>query len=274
MLNRSISFHQHPENPRFIDRSGWRFGRLVAIGYMGGGRSGKWLYRCDCGREKVVHNSLVSSAHYPSCGCRNALWASVKRSARAAFSTTNRPLYGTWYGMIDRCHNPECEGYAGYGGRGISVCDRWRYSFLNFESDMPNKPSPFHSIDRIDNYGNYEPGNVRWATSSEQSYNKRSNHKVEIDGESKIITEWAKQSGVSRILICNRLRAGWSNHAAVFTPSDKAKSRNHAERRPKNHSGKRGDLQVYGSVLHHPEHCLPCGSRRGFVPRNMCMQAF
>lgn len=87
---------------------------------------------------------------------------------------TVHPLYSTWRGMIRRCHDPRTSAFDGYGGRGIRVCDRWRHSFETFLSDVGPRPSPKHSIDRFpDNDGNYEPGNVRWATPKEQSNNRR-----------------------------------------------------------------------------------------------------
>lgn len=82
------------------------------------------------------------------------------------------PLYNTWYAMIDRCYSINHPSYRRYGGRGISVCDRWRNNLDNFIEDMGEKPSPTHSIDRINNNGNYEPSNCRWATMSEQQTNK------------------------------------------------------------------------------------------------------
>lgn len=98
---------------------------------------------------------------------------SLRRHGHAARNPLARsPEYRAWDAMKSRCYNPKARGYAGYGGRGIAVCDRWRYSFENFLADMGERPSPEHSLDRIDNDGNYEPGNVRWATRSEQQRNR------------------------------------------------------------------------------------------------------
>lgn len=128
----------------------------------------------------------------------------------------SHPLHQVWRGMVRRCHSPTATGYKNYGGRGISVCERWRYSFLAFVEDMPPRPSPEHSIDRHpDNDGNYEPGNVRWATKPEQSHNMRNNINVTSGGRTQTVPEWAKETGISRRTIRNRLQRGWSGEDAV-----------------------------------------------------------
>jgi hypothetical protein len=123
--------------------------------------------------------------------------------------------YGIWVGMLNRCENPENESYGNYGGRGIRVCERWRGSFLAFLEDMGPRPSPGLSINRIDNDGDYEPGNCCWATSREQMRNTRSNALVEHDGETLCIAEWAERYGISPSLLRGRLMAGWSFELAV-----------------------------------------------------------
>jgi len=109
--------------------------------------------------------------------------------------------------MLGRCHNPTDNSWARYGGRGIVVCERWRESFLNFAEDMGERP-PSHSIDRIDNNGNYEPKNCRWATKKEQCNNTRSNRVLVLDGKAKTMTQWAEELGLSRETIRGRLRRG------------------------------------------------------------------
>jgi len=119
--------------------------------------------------------------------------------------------------MIQRCHHPSVRGYKNYGGRGISVCAEWRASFANFFRDVGPRPEKGKWwIERIDNNGNYEPGNVEWATPTEQRRNTRFNRKLEIDGESKCVSEWAKITGVHRNTITYRSRAGWSDAEAIF----------------------------------------------------------
>jgi len=134
------------------------------------------------------------------------------------------PLRQTLKGMVKRCHHTNGSGYENYGARGITVCDRWRFgedgkSGLElFAADMGPKPSPKHSIDRMDNDGNYEPGNCRWATAEEQANNTRANRRIEFRGETKTVTQWAQTLGVDMYLVSHRLAAGWSVERALTDP--------------------------------------------------------
>jgi len=122
--------------------------------------------------------------------------------------------------MKVRCHNVESDAYPDYGGRGIQVCDRWLNSFESFLEDMGPKPSPDHSIERIDNNGNYEPGNCRWATREEQANNKRSNKRFLVDGEMKTITQLAKERNILVSTLARRLsRDGLSIEEALARPN-------------------------------------------------------
>lgn len=112
-------------------------------------------------------------------------------------SVMDHPLYGVWSSMIQRCTNPNVKCYRHYGGRGIKVCDRWRRSFRAFADDVEERPSPRHTLDRIDNDGDYEPGNVRWATKSEQRINARGSQHITINGVTKHRGQWCKEAGVS-----------------------------------------------------------------------------
>lgn len=154
-----------------LDLTGQRFGRLTVVGYSHTNRNRKsvWNCHCDCGNDcQVAGERLVRLTR--SCGC-------LIRETTASRNTTHGQRrskeYGSWRAMKERCHNQNSEKFADYGGRGITVCDRWRYSFEAFLSDMGDKPSPRHTIDRIDNDRGYEPGNCRWATPSEQRLNQR-----------------------------------------------------------------------------------------------------
>ncbi|SRR6266567_2198332 len=124
--------------------------------------------------------------------------------------------YRTWHAMIERCSNRKHASYANYGGSGITVCDRWLNSFVNFLADMGRKPSPQHSIERRDGKGNYESGNCYWATKLEQSRNRRANIMVTIDNVTQCLTDWSRLSGVNWHTIRYRLGAGWSVKEAVF----------------------------------------------------------
>lgn len=133
--------------------------------------------------------------------------------------------YRTWAGMIERCHNPNCPGFKRYGGRGISVCGEWQNSFTSFFLHVGKKPSPQHSLDRINNNGNYEPGNVRWATKEVQTQNRRSNVVITIGSVSLCASVWAKRYGITPQDICQRMKRGWSAEEAITTPVVKTPQR-------------------------------------------------
>lgn len=130
---------------------------------------------------------------------------------------TRHPLYQTWVSMRARCRDPGHPNFARYGGRGVVVCARW-LSFEAFLSDVGPRPSPLHSIDRIDNDGNYEPGNVRWATAAEQNRNKRSTRLVTVNGRTMAASDWALAAGIDLRTLLSRLHRGWSPERAVFAP--------------------------------------------------------
>lgn len=140
------------------------------------------------------------------------------------------PEFRSWWSMIYRCKYKSRHDYQRYGGRGVTVCERWS-DFDAFLKDMGPKPSPHHSLDRIDGNGNYEPSNCRWATATEQSRNRRGNHYLEFNGERLTITEWALRIGIDRTSLLERISTGWSVEKALTTP-----------RVPQSESGRRGCL--------------------------------
>lgn len=162
--------------PKAIDITGQRFGRLVAIRRShlhSKSRRLHWLCRCDCGQFSTPTVNALRSGNTRSCGCtgRNFRHGYTSRDKR-----NRHPLYNIWSQMLHRCNNPNAKEYKNYGARGITVCTRWR-DFPAFLVDVGERPSSGLSIDRINNDGNYEPGNVRWATPKEQSNNTRRNQR-------------------------------------------------------------------------------------------------
>jgi hypothetical protein len=135
------------------------------------------------------------------------------------------PEYRAWYQMVYRCTNPKFDQWKDYGGRGIKVCDSWRYSFTTFLKDMGPRPSAKHSIDRIDNAKGYEPSNCRWATREEQNGNMRTSVRLTHDGRTQCVSAWAREMGLSATTLVARLRNGWSVERALTAPANRRVSR-------------------------------------------------
>ena len=179
-------------------------------------------FYCECGRSKTARLSNVFNGNVTSCGCKRAENAFKNGVVIHGYSRVNArtPDYLCWDAMKSRCINSRSANYVNYGARGISVCDRWlgSFGFLNFISDMGSRPSPRHSLDRINNDGNYEPSNCRWATTRQQARNKRTARIVEFNGESLPIVEWSERTGLKYDIIHNRISSGWSPSDALTTP--------------------------------------------------------
>lgn len=128
------------------------------------------------------------------------------------------PEYSSWKGMRDRCYRKKCKDYPRYGGRGIGVYREWLISFAAFLRDMGSRPSPDHSLDRIDSNGDYAPGNVRWANHLEQQNNRRDNRAVTINGETLTIAQWARRIGIGHASMRRRILCGWTDDRLLLPP--------------------------------------------------------
>lgn len=198
----------------FADLTGRQFGRLTVMSQAPRqGRRIMWQCQCSCGRVAIVAGHHLKSGAIQSCNCLN----NELKTARAIHGKTDTSAHRRWAHMMGRCYNPSDAAFSLYGGRGIAVCDRW-HEFVNFYADMGDPP-PGRSIDRIDNHGNYEPRNCRWATPKEQVLNSRRIRWLTHAGETLSLAEWTARLGLSATTISNRIdKLGWPLGLALTTP--------------------------------------------------------
>lgn len=185
---------------KFQDLTGKRFGRLVAIEYLGNSR---WKCKCDCGNYHEVLAYSLKTGITRSCGCFN-----IERAieTNTTHGQTNTKLYNVWCGIKRRCYKTYDKRYKNYGNRGIVMCEEWKNNFQSFYMwSMANGYKEHLTIDRIDNNGNYEPSNCRWATNKEQSRNKTNNHIIEYNGEKMTAVEFAEKYNINYSTLLSRL---------------------------------------------------------------------
>lgn len=201
-----------------VDMAGKKYNSVTAIKVVGitSSRDKKWLFVCDCGTEFEANGYYVRSGKVISC---QKCAAERSRIASVKHGLSETTEFSTWTDIQTRCYNKNSTAYSSYGGRGIKVCDRWLESFRNFLDDMGKRPQNM-SIDRINNDGDYEPSNCRWATVSQQQRNKRNKRLIEIDGVKKHLCEWAKETGLFASTILIRLKAGDSG-VSLIRPSER-----------------------------------------------------
>jgi len=204
------------------DLTGQKFGRLTAHTRIKvPGKRLRWGCACECGNQTEVPPSNLKSGNTKSCGCLATETNPVKTTHGLSRLPGGRknPTFYVWQHLKDRCLNPNNEAYPNYGGRGIRVHPDWVSSFEAFYAYVGPRPGPDWSIDRFpNNDGNYEPGNVRWATKKEQSRNRRTAVLLTFNAKTQCISAWAEELGSTRLRIWQRLRMGWSVERALTEP--------------------------------------------------------
>lgn len=176
---------------------------------------GQWLCQCECGAVKSISGSFLLTGKVRSCGCLRRNGNGACQPKHRASGTTE---FNIWNQMRQRCHNTSHPYFGDYGGRGIAVCERWRDNFSAFYADMGSKPDGC-TLERVDNSGNYELSNCRWATRTEQANNRRSSRFLSLNGVTKTCAQWSAHSGISQANIYARLRLGWSVEKVITTPT-------------------------------------------------------
>lgn len=204
---------------RFKNLAGERHGRLVVVEIADdrwASRRIHWLCRCDCGNTAVISAlCLKKKSCTLSCGC---LLADINKKRRKYHpGAREMKEYKVWCEMKQRCASHNGTEYKNYGARGITVCTEWVESFEDFLQHVGRRPSAWHSLDRIDNNGNYEPGNVRWATREVQNNNRRNCRILTCNGRTMTITQWARELGIGEGTLFLRLKRGWTTDRALQT---------------------------------------------------------
>jgi len=202
-----------------------RFGYLTVLHRVPNATNGDICYfcRCDCGQELIVRACNLIHGRTKSCGCMRRSLASVRKTKHGdsgGHGGTGTRLYRIWRAMLSRCNCPSATEYQNYGGRGVCVCNEWKNDYASFrEWAFANGYDDHLTIDRIDNDGNYDPSNCRWVTMKVQMNNKSSCHYLEYNGKTQTISEWAREIGISRSVLSQRInRYHWPIEKALTLP--------------------------------------------------------
>ena len=212
---------------KLIDLTGQRFGRLTAKSPEGRSSDGKilWACVCECGATATVRSSLLRSGHTKSCGCmQKEKAAEFNRATKTTHHAKNTRLYGEWRGMRRRCSASTGEKYENYGKRGITVCAEWANSFEAFRDwALANGYRDDLTLDREDNDGPYCPENCRWVTMEVQNNNRRINHFITYQNQTRTLAQWAKLAGLHPDTLRGRLERGWDTERALTTKARRIK---------------------------------------------------
>lgn len=219
-----------PTHPHFRNLEGKSFNRLHVVMYAGrlGKKAGNaYFCTCQCGGKTVALGEELTGGNVKSCGCLNA---DMNRQLRQTHGRSGDREWRIWAGIKTRCTNPNSKAYPDYGGRGIKVCKRWvtgtakASGFECFIADMGNRPSPKHSIDRINNNGNYGPRNCQWILLAKQPRNTRKTCRITYQGRTLSNWEWAEIVPIDPINIWKRIYRGWSVERTMTQPVRKFRS--------------------------------------------------
>ena len=207
-------------NMVFEDLSGMKIGRWMVVRCTqrrSRGLPTKFLCVCECGEEREIQAGALKGGHSQSCGC----WARDSASKRAkTHGMTKTCEYRIWQGVKDRVFDESCKDYKNYGGMGITLFREWVGDFTAFLAHVGPRPSPRHSLERIDNNLGYEPGNVKWATRVEQANNNRGNRVITINGERKTLAQWCAVFNRSYPTVNQRItQSEWDPVLALNTPT-------------------------------------------------------
>lgn len=202
------------------DLIGLTFGSFTVIAHHDAiGENHRWECRCVCNTIRILWGSVLKRAkhqkdkRFPSCGCQKQVPVSRTHGLNGT------PIFNSWFGMINRCTNPDAMAWRNYGGRGITVCRRWTgpNGLTNFLADMGHPPKGYQ-LERENNNGPYSPSNCYWATRKQQARNKRNNRKVTYNGRQQCATAWAEELNLPYDALIQRLAAGWSPSRAIEVP--------------------------------------------------------
>lgn len=203
---------------KFIDLSEQKFCKLTVLEFDGRRKNQSfWKCLCDCGKTSIVNGGKLKNGHTKSCGC---LLNETRGQSSKKHGMSHTPEHNVWLGMQARCYNENNDQYKDWGGRGITVCDRWLgdEGFVNFFADMGKRPSEKHTIERGNNDGNYSPDNCSWELKEVQANNTRSNVFITYNGQTKTVANWGKKIGIPGKVLRKRIKRGWGIEAVLTTP--------------------------------------------------------
>ena len=214
-------------NIKESDIAGLKYGRLTVIKEVNPRkRSRVFQCECSCGKTKDINMGSLRGGLTKSCGC---LRDEINTKRETKHGLRYQPMYGTYNDIKARCLNKKRRGYAGYGGRGIKIHSEWEDSPKSFfdyiASELGERPEG-QTLDRINNDGNYEPGNLKWSTPRQQCNNQRTNKHITFNGETLTMAQWSRRTNIRKDVIAGRLRYGWSVERALTTPASKLKRKN------------------------------------------------